>query len=190
MIPENRLSTTPVPAAFAQPVNDGRVPLVDYEEGGHELNNSQSGLRGHTWRAFVEGDAVMIEREGVAAVEVLRHPGIEQLALAFDHNMQPHLAFVQAGQTWLWWFDSQTDSMTLTHIPDARWPRLAMDERRLWHLADADIVLAYLRGDALCVRYQRDRFGVEHVLKAGLPDGVKLISIGMNVAGRFQFKLK
>lgn len=190
MMPGNQLSTTPVPAAFVWPVNHERAPLEDFEQGGTALNDAQSGLLAHTWRAFLDGDRVMIEREGVAAAELFQRPDIEQLALAFDHNMQPHVAFVQAGQAWLWWFNAQTDAMTFTQIPGARWPRLAMDERRSWHLVDADIILAYLRDDALCVRYQRDRFGIEHILKTGLPADCKLISIGMNRVGRFQFKLK
>ncbi len=89
-----------------------------------------------------------------------------EIALAFDQNMRAHVAFVQSGLAWLWWYDSQVNQMAFTSFPGMSNPRLATDEKRDAELAVSDVVLSYMSGGNLCCRIQRERFTVERVLTA------------------------
>src|SRR6056297_2820812 len=97
MIPDQRLSTTTLTAPFLHP--DGLVtsPLKDYELGGRALNDPSEGLQVQVWTCYVDGDDIMIQA-GDSAPEVLfTAAGTTEVALAFDQNMRPAVAFTQSG---------------------------------------------------------------------------------------------
>lgn len=186
MMPPGGLSTTAQPAQFLERVNSSRVPLVDYEMGGAALNDSSAGLWVKLWRVRVDGDVVLLGPDGETEQSAFTRPGISEVALAFDQNMQPVVAFVQDGQAWLWWYDSAVPGMVFTQIAGAVNPRLTLDDKRPVQVASSDVILAYLRGGSLYYRQQRDRYLTEYLLSADPPCG-GLASVCMSKGGRLQF---
>src|SRR3546814_4042279 len=63
-------------------------------------------------------------------------------------------------------------------------PRCSLDDKRELESANNDIILAYVRAGSLYVRYQRERYLDEHLMRAGVS---KLYQVGMNNQYRFQF---
>ncbi|WP_427852920.1 hypothetical protein [Stenotrophomonas acidaminiphila] len=188
MLPGGVLSSIPHPAPFAERVNLRSEPLVDYEMGGIGLQNPNAGLQVKLWTLRSNGQQVTVEADDVPPVLLFERLGpITLVSLAFDQAMNPHVAFVEDGIAWLWWWDTVANAMTFTAIDGARTPRLGLDEKRSALLSIGDVVLAYMNQDNLCVRYQRERFGTEHVMSAGV--GQELVSVGASAAGRFQFML-
>lgn len=190
MLPgDGKLSSQSHPAPFAEPVNRRDEQLVDYEIGGVGLQNPNAGLQVKLWTLRSNGQQVTVEADDVPPALLFTRPGpITLVSLAFDQAMNPHVAFVEAGVAWLWWWDTIANAMTFTSFPGARSPRLGLDEKRPALLSAGDVVMAYMRDDSLCIRYQRERFADEHVLATGYSQ--ELVSIGMNAAGRFQFMLQ
>lgn len=186
MIPGGTLSGSPSPGEFIERVNSPLAPLVDYEMGGVGLNDPSQGLWVQLWRARYADGRVYLGPDGGAEQTVLIRPGITELALAFDQNMNPVLAFVQEGAAWLRWFDTSVGQIVFTQIPGATNPRLTLDDKRAVEIINSDVILAYLRGGALYYRQQRDRYDIEHLLSSNPPCG-GLASIAMSNGSRLQF---
>lgn len=186
MIPAGGLSSTPVPAAFAEQVNSTLQPLIDYEMGGVALNNPSQGLWVQLWRVRVAGSVVYLGPDGGTEQQMFVRPGITEVALAFDQNMQPAIAFVQAGTAWLWWYDSAVPGMVFTQFPGIINPRLTLDDKRPGQIGNSDVILAYLRDGSLYIRQQRDRYQVEKLESASPPCG-GLAAVCMHVGNRLQF---
>lgn len=186
MFPDMALSSVPLPGDFVEKVNARRVPLIDYEMGGNALGDASTGLQARLWTVEVRGDDAVLSADGVAPVVLFSKPGMTEIALAFDQNMRAHVAFVQAGQAWLWWYDSQVNQMVFTGFPGISNPRLATDEKRSAELAVSDVVLSYMRGGSLYYRLQRERFAVENFLAAA--PGLQLVSVARNTGNRLQWE--
>ena len=190
MFPGNgEFSGTPYPGRFQEPVNQRSEPLIDYEMGGVALQDPSVGLQEKLWTLRSDGHAVTVEAEGVAPVQLFARTGlVQRVSLAFDQQMVPHVAFVEDGVTWLWWWDNLAGAMTYTQIPGARSPCLGLDVKEAGDLASGDVTLAYMKGASVCIRKQRDRFAVEEV--KGTASGMDLVSMGRNVGGRYQLMLQ
>ncbi len=195
MIPENKLSSTPVYAPFLTPDNVERPSaLVDYELGGIALNDPSQGLEVHRWIARYDpatGD-VSVAAPGVIETTVFTALGVTSLSLAFDQNMRPFVAFVQNGRAKFFWFDTVLGETLITELPeDARTPQCCMDDKREMQTSQGanDVIIAYLRGTSLCYRQQRDRYEVEYILTNAAP-GTRLLRMGMNQGRRLQFEFE
>lgn len=186
MIPAGGLSTTPVPAANVERVNSTLQPLIDFEMGGVALNDASQGLRVKLWRVRVDGDVVYLGPDGGNEQPAFIRAGITSVALAFDQNMQPAVAFVQSGMAWLWWYDGSVPGMVFTSFPGAINPRLTLDDKRPTQTSNSDVILAYLRAGSLYYRQQRDRYLVEYLLSSSPPCG-GLATLCMSTGGRLQF---
>lgn len=195
MIPEGRLSTTPVYSVFLTPDNIERPStLVDYELGGRALNDPTEGLQVHRWtvRYDAETGDVSVFAPGVIEETIFTALGVTSLGLAFDQNMRPFVAFVQNGRAKFFWFDTVLGETLITELPvDARTPQCCMDDKRDMQTSQGanDVIIAYLRGTSLCYRQQRDRYEVEYVLTNAAP-GTRLLRMGMNQGGRLQFEFE
>jgi hypothetical protein len=187
MIPNNVLSTTPAPA----PVTGARARAVsntvDFEDGGIALQDPSQGSQYQQWRGRLLGEDVVLDAPTVAPVTIYSAPNITEISFTFSQNMDPALAFVQAGMAKLFWFDSVVGSNVVTEFPDAVTPRVILDDKRFTQTTNSDIIFAYLRSGALYYRQQRDRFQVERLLDAGPYAG--LVKIGFNSQLRLQFFL-
>lgn len=186
MFPDLALSSATIQAEFTEQVNRRQTPLVDYEMGGVAVGDSSAGLKAKLWTLELQGADLVLSAEGVAPVVLFSRADVTQVALAFDQNMRPHVAFVQAGLAWLWWYDSQANQMAFTSFAGVTTPRLANDEKRASQASVSDVVLAYMAAGNLCVRIQRERFAVEHVLRSA--PGLMLVAVARNNANRLQFE--
>ena len=188
MIPQNRLSTLPVQSSFVEPVSRRTSPLKDYELGGIALQDGSEGIDVQLWTVEVIGNDVWLSAETVAPFIYFSRPNISEVALAFDQNMVPYVAFVQDGVAWLYWFDTAVSAMVFSSFPGMVTPRLVNDEKRMVEANNSDVILAYVSGNNLCFRAQRERFQTEHVLKESV--GGTLVAVGMNSGRRLQFRVR
>jgi len=190
-LPENKLSTLPVPAPFLSPRDKVVGFLESWHIGGVGLSDPTQGLRFQDWHAVSDGSSVFVSAPNWPLMQLFftAGAGISFVDLAFDQNMHPAVAYVEGGQAKLWWFDPLPNEITVLDLdPLDKNPRIALDDSRALSVNGgiSDMILAYTRGGSLYYRQQRDRFTVERLLVAntGL---VRLLTVGMTEANRFQF---
>ena len=182
-------SVTAIP--LPHPDNLKAIGLMDKELGGVAINDGSQGLNNWVWTVNVEPDgAVKLWREGEAATTVLVQTDIADIALAFDQNMQPVLAWESiTGELFLYWFNPVIQSFVTDSFGLGRNPRLAMDDKRIRSLGTSDVIFAYISEGKLCYRMQRDRFVAEYIVATDITDSrLKLQRIGL-VNYRFQFEI-
>jgi len=204
MMPAGGLSTT---AHFAPLAYTGRGAvefLADYERGGFALYDGTRGMDVQLWRARVRREEfpvnsnIFIYHVEVSApntpwtIMFTRSQRILEVSLAFDNNMFPFVAFVlEGGAAWYWWYDSSDSSQKFTALPAGTLtPRCCIDDHRESQQGISDVVLAYLSGGSLYVRYQRERYETVHLEQAGLGANARLVDVGMNRFWRLQFWLR
>jgi len=189
MLPgDGALSTPSLPTAFRWPMRSATDLLTDYEQGGEELNDANGDLSVQTWTLTYAAPDVIVTDAAGHATTLFSRDGITELALAFNQNMAPFVAFVQDGQARFWWFDITAGANVFTDLPlDATHPRACLDDHRALETATSDIILAYQREGALYYRQQRDRFATEYLLTADA--GGELVSVGMSTGLRLQFAI-
>lgn len=182
-------SVTAIP--LPHPDNLKAIGLTDRELGGVAINDGSQGLNNWVWTVNVEPDgAVKLWREGEVATTVLVQTDIADIALAFDQNMQPVLAWESiTGELFLYWFNPVIQSFVTDSFGLGRNPRLAMDDKRIRSLGTSDVIFAYISEGKLCYRMQRDRFVAEYIVATDITDSrLKLQRIGL-VNYRFQFEI-
>lgn len=189
MIPENRLSTTLLPAAYVEQTARPHL-LIDYEMGGIALQDPSQGLRFKLWTVRYNqstGD-VLLSAPAVPESVAFNRPNVTELSLSFDQNMNPFIAFVQAGAARFWWYDPIVSGQVFEEslIASGITPRCTLDDKRPTQTGNSDIILAYVRAGSLYFRQQRDRYTVEYLLQAGV---VGLKTIGMNAKYRLQLEI-
>lgn len=185
MIPSQRLSTTPIPAPFLPPDDLPPELLTDYELGGIALRDPSQGLQVQVWTATLVGADVTVSAPSVDPTVLFSGSDITELRLAFDQNMNPCIAYVQAGQMILYWFDTFEGGQVFTPF-DGTSPQLCLDDKRTTQRGNSDIIFAYIRAGGLYFRAQRDRFGVEYFLTI-IDPGFIFTKMGMNAGNRLQF---
>jgi hypothetical protein len=164
-------------------------PWVDYERGGVALRDASQGLDVKDWKLRFVSPEVRISADGVAETVLFSEAGITEVSLAFDQNMNPVVAYVQTGTAKIRWYDSLAEAQVISTLPAGSVsPRLSLDDKRALQSGTSDVILAYVRDDALYFRAQRDRFEVEYLLKEAV--GGLLVRIGMNTIGRLQFLME
>ena len=165
-------------------------PLTEsWESGGVGLSDTSQGLDSHTWRAWTDSKAIYIQRSDLpkdTAKTLLAAPNITELDLTFDQSMRPVLTYVSNDIAKLYWYDTVSQSQVITDFPNVQNPRVSLDDKRSFNTANSDVIFAYITNEQLCCRYQRERYGVEHVLHQ-LPPNAKLGKIGMGTTNRFLF---
>lgn len=196
MIPENTIASPPHVSGFSYPVKQPGDLLVDWELAGVALNDPSQGLAVKLWTLealYNETTGlqdVTVSAPGVVPTVLFSGAGITEVALAFDQNMNPFVAYMQSGAPKIYWYDPIIPGMTTTALAAGCYDlRACLDEKRAFNVAESDIVLSYIRAGNLCVRYQRDRYGVEYVLHTDIEPGFRLNSVAMNNGFRLQFSL-
>lgn len=191
MLPDNELSSSPVPAVFlggrALPVRN----VVDYEWGGVALQDSSQGLMVQFWRARIESEntQIIIDAQNIAPFVLITGVNITEVSLAFDQNMNPAVAYVEDGTPKLYWYDSTVPGMVTTTFPNIVTPRVSLDDKRDSQSQNNDVIFAYMKNSNLYMRMQRDRYGVEYLLAEDI-DSPGLIKIGMSRQNRFQWMFR
>lgn len=189
-LPANVITDEPPPSVFLEP--DDRVRstlLVDYELGGVALGDPSQGLQVQAWEARVSGDVVQVRPDGAGGwTDVFSATGITEVALAFDQNMRPTVAFVADGVAKLRWFDAVAAAYVVSTFPEATSPVVTLDDKRAMQIGLNDVLLFYLRGGRVYHRLQRERYLIERDM-AAVPEGMTRITRwGMTEANRVQLE--
>jgi hypothetical protein len=193
MLPDTGLaSSVPVKGRFLSSDHRRIERMVDWERAGVAINDASQGHNVRDWKVHVEpntNDVVLTPEGGEPAVLFNAHD-ITEIALTFDRNMRPAVAYVQEGVLKLRWYDTTIPAYSvLSFGGEARNPKLTLDDKRRVRSFESDMILAYIRDQALHYRQQRDRFEIEYTLKTGLAPDEELVNIGMSRNWRLQFQM-
>jgi hypothetical protein len=119
-------------------------------------------------------------------------PGITELSLSFDQNMRPAVAYVVAGQAYLYWYNSVTELQETWTLPaDVKSPFLSLDDKRdpATTITSNDTLLFYIRGTSLYYRQQRERYVTERLLKTYPDSNIRVGRAGMSRGLRMQIQI-
>lgn len=92
---------------------------------------------------------------------------------------------IQSGA--LYWYNPAINDYDTTTFIGCRNLRVALDDKREMTIADSDVILTYLKGNSLYFRTQRDRYGVEYLLRDGVVGWIR--RFGMNDTLRMQWEI-
>lgn len=192
-LPNNVLSTIPVPAPFIPPRNVVRFTRQsgssDQHFGGIAISDPSHGINYQVWTAYTDQVNIWLTAPNTPPFIFLANVNPVWVALAFDQNSRPAIGYVQKnGAAFFYWFNPIPNAFVTTQLPtSALYSRIfmAMDDLRPFNIANSDVIIAYTRGTTLFMRVQRDRYGVEYTLGT-VPTGT-LVQIGMDMKWRFQF---
>jgi hypothetical protein len=191
-LPDNALSSTPVASPLIAPDSDPRADFSeDYERAGVAVNDPTQGLDVKTWRGWTDGTSVFVAPLPTLSpvTTVVTGANITEVALSFDQNMEPTVAYVEGGMVKLRWYDSQAGSTVTTSWLGVRSPMLTLDDKRATAGSTSDIIFAYIRDGQARYRQQRDRYNVEYTLGPVPGPSSRLLRVGMGVNNRLQFKV-
>lgn len=206
MMPPGGLADKAIVSGFSFPVKSPLPEdrLQDWELAGVYLNNPDQGLMVKLWHLVARPDAdpdsdvvhVVVSAPGgvspgEASRELFSGAGITEVALAFDQNMNPFVAYMQGGEAKFYWYDGNVPGMVHTSLSAGSYdPRCTLDEKNDFNVSESDIVLSYLRAGNLCVRYQRERYQIEHVERTGVGANANLVSMARNNTSALQWRLR
>ncbi|WP_201595312.1 hypothetical protein [Psychrobacter vallis] len=186
-LPEPLLITNTVTTPFLYPRSKSYLPSESWELGGVALSDSSEDLDKYVWRAWTDGSTIKVQRDDLETYQVvLMDSNVTDVDLTFDQNMRPCIAYVANGISKLYWYDTQQAMQVITEFPLITSPRVSLDDKRRFNVANSDIIFAYQKGDTLCYRLQRERFTIEHVLATNTNMRI-LWRIGMGTKNRFLF---
>lgn len=185
MLPESKLSSKVVAAAFLTPLRNSSD--IDYEWGGVKLRDTSQGLLKYLWRSEYSDGALKLYNGVDAPVTVLRSAGITHHSFAFDQNMNLCVIYNKAGVTYYYWYDPIEGKQTTMSFDDyMEYPQVSLDDHRQHQLGVSDIIMSYIREYKLYYRLQRERYLQEHFLE-DTPQ-MKLMQIGMTKNLRFRWR--
>jgi len=193
MMPQNILSTSPQYALLLPPDDLAISATLDYELGGVALQDSSQGLQVQVWTFTLDTSTGTVSVSAPSTggpIVLFTQAGTTEISGTFDQNMNPCVAFMQAGVMNLWWYDPIAHAQVFRSFPGSySHPHVAMDDKRALEtlVGSNDMILAYMNGQTLCTRMQRDRWGMEYV-QATIPTGLNFSKLGMNRGNRLQFE--
>src|SRR5690554_5867881 len=149
-LPQNQLSSVPVPGYFLGARAQVFPDYIDYADGGVGIQDPSLGLDYQVWTAeIVEDiieDRIVLSAPTHPATTVYTGDDITEVSLAFDQNMNPTIAFVEAGVAKLYWYDTLAGEQVVTTIPgNVTHPRVALDDPRPFNIVNSDVILAYIK---------------------------------------------
>lgn len=195
MIPEP--SSAFIAGDILSPNEKAAKKFEDWEMGGVAIQDPSQGLRVQEWRAWWEegsGDVLLTAPNQPAPTLLYNEPELAWLTLGFDQNMRWLSAYTRTDdRSFLKWFNSVLgDYETLPLQTGLVTPFLTMDDNRFF-MSNAglnDVILTYIRNEALYVRVQRERFLTEHLIAADIQGSTRIWHFGMNNKLRLQWELR
>ena len=186
-LPEPLLLDEGVTTPFSYPRSKNYPLTESWDNGGVALSDPSEDLTKYVWKAWTDGTSIKIKRDDLDTHHViLMDSDITEIDLTFDQNMRPCITYVANGISKLYWYDTQQAKQVIDDYPLITNPRVSLDDKRRFNVANSDIIFAYLKDNTLCFRIQRERFSVEHVLV--IHNKSKLLwRIGMGQNNRFLF---
>lgn len=196
MIPDNQWSCITKPQLFVSRVLDLPAArfsgVFDIKPGPNVLSQSGGSLNDRMWMASYEGTAVVV-RHALSATEwsspvvLFNEPaGIQDMSLSFDGLGRPLVFYARGTELVLWYYDSLANDLIFRVIEaDGITPIINYDVINDTSDPSADVMLFYVRDDAIFTRLQRDRYDIEYPTGVQFPH-LRLEQSGMTTDGRFQ----
>lgn len=181
MLPDNRLSDIAVMSEMLYQFPTAYHPLIDYEMGGIALGDTSYGLETDLWRLAYDDKTgnLFINKIGGDKQLLLNQLGISKVSLAFDVNMRPAYALEIGDNVELTYYDTALEQQVSMKIDNVHSPYVMLDERRYENIANADVLLFYIRERHLCMRLQRHRFLQEIILRTLDYDNAVIERVGI-----------
>jgi len=183
MIPNNAFTATPIVSAFLPPKDEPYQPLTSKSRGGVALNDASQGRDYQNWIVNYDGANILVAPQGGSTAFTLPVAGVLSVSLAFDNNMNPVIAWMDAVGAKLYWFNNVT--FVTTAFP-ATSCRVTIDDVRDFYNADSDVIFAYTNAGTLYWRQQRDQYATQRTV--GSTTGL-LQKVGLNQLNRLKFQL-
>ena len=178
-------------ATFLNPRSKEYQVIESFENGGVALYDTSEGLLKYEWVAWTDGDYIYCKRVDQTTHSILfKAENITEVDFTFDQNMRPCFTFVTNNICKIYWYNTLIANFEVTDLEGIKNPRVSLDDKRTFNVANSDIILAYINSEnSLCCRYQRERFTIEHQLSQ-LDGATSLVKIGVDNKNRFSFKLR
>jgi hypothetical protein len=196
-LPENTLSNPAVPAAYLDPYARARPPLSSWALGGIALEDATQGLEVQAWLLEYlgsPGDFLLTPEQFGPPTVLFSAEDVTECSLAFDQLMRPAIAFVEAGNVKLRWFDTQVNNTVITNFGSAIYsPVVVLDNPApiaSQVFATSDVLFFYLRAGKLYYRQQRDRYTIERELATLASPSALIIDRGKTVNNRLQLRVQ
>lgn len=193
MMPENTLSTEPVPGQWLPPDDRPWRTWEDWELGGLAHRDTSKGLEYQDWRAWYEPltGKLWVQPQVTLSepILVMTQLRASYIGLTFDRNMNLSVCWRIGNVIYLYWFDSLSSTYVTSSWTGGRSPRLTHDDKREEASRWDDVILYYLVEDRLKMRVQRDRFDIEYDL-AEVPREMNLYRCGMTNRQRIQLEVR
>ena len=189
-MPNNKLSDVAFKYTWRGLNQTDPTVTQDFEEAGIALNNTSQGLQVQLWTFSTNGTDIIVDAPSLPAPITLLSPtNVASVRGCFDQNMNPFVAYLQEGQWNYWWFDTVVGHMVTSQLPSGVTSVVCtLDDKRPWESNISDICLLYTNNGNLYYRRQRDRYGIEYLLKTSV-NGT-LVKVAMNGIERLQIKLQ
>lgn len=186
MIPAHQFIDPPIVTAFQPPEDSQGNPLRHRVMGGVAIGNGNEGRRVREWEAVLDAGTTTVGAVGETATWSTPTPGAETIALAFDNNMNPVLAYQVGNTSRLYFYSTLAQAYDTLVVPGTTSCRVITDDGRVFAQVSSDVIFAYTTGTELHWREQRDRYEVAY--KAGDTKG-KIKRMGMNEGMRMQIEV-
>jgi hypothetical protein len=194
-IPDNRLSTQPVPDDYVPPNGLGNHLLEWHEGGPIAINDTSSGLLFQGWEMTYSDPDFTITPDTVGLPQVVHSvAGVTQLSFCFDQNGRVTIAYTEGGVAYLYWFDTLAGMFVTTASAEgAISPAVTLDDKRTTQTQSSDMLLFYTKQEidlsyTLYYRQQRDRFDDERQLAINVRPHI--VNLGMNQGLRVQISMQ
>ena len=198
MLPQDVLSTTSVYGPFRFPYNVISTSLECYCKGGIAIQDPSHGIEWQLWKGECfrkTGKIVLTTDRNNQHVELLSVPPntVSYFRFAFDVNMRwTAITRTDSRELTLHWFDSALGAYTSTLLGVVDSCHLCYDDSRdlTATLGHGDMILTYIKGTSLYVRYQRDRFSIERLLTSTLEPDLIVTNFGLSEQCRLQWRMR
>lgn len=189
MIPNNAFTVSPIPGRFIEPYNLPVSPLSRACRGGIALNDASKGRNYQNWLVWYDSQAGIIyygpQAVNLVAVGSYAVAGVTQVSLAFDNNMNPLLAWLDATGAHIRYFSGASSSYQIINVNGASSCLVCVDDARDFSNSISDAIFAYTMPTGLWYTYQRENYATA---RQASTSSKKLLRMGMNVGSRFQFE--
>lgn len=190
MMQDNELSTQPIESKLITPRDPFKQPLIDYDFGPIAIGDPSQGVMNKVWKGYYDGNGIVYTTDVGDVWNGLVVSGVEDLSITFDQNGHPFFAFKAGNSSYFQWFDPISSSYQVVNIGYATYnPRVILDDKRQFNIGDSDVLLFYMKGLALHMRLQRDRFSVDYIIEV-FPAPVNFNNVWYNAASRLEFKFQ
>jgi len=168
---EDRLSTTLVTNSYLYPDSKERHINTDFENGPIAITDLSEGIQYQSWAlTIVSGNFTLTPETTGSPVIILSGQDSIRCSFAFDKNGRPNIFWTDSGNlSHFYWYDTVAADFVITDYPDVFSGMLSLDDKRVMESDVSDIILWYTRlvGPQynLYHRKQRDRYGIEHLMK-------------------------